>query len=310
MGTKTNISWTETTWNPVIGCSKVSPGCAHCYAEELSKSPKMRRFGYTGLPWTPANAELNVQLKPERLEQPLHWREPRRVFVNSMSDLFHELVPFSFIDKVFAVMALTPWHIYQILTKRPERMREYMQSGRKVAIWVQAEQMMLMGRRYFGPTLTGTLGSYTYQGGPMDDKPWPLSNVWLGTSIENQRWADERIPHLLKVPATVRFLSCEPLLGPLDLTIAKLPSEATCHPLKVQEGNYPVSGFVGPIKWVIVGGESGPHFRPMNLNWARSIRDQCIEAGAAFFFKQSGGRRSETGKLLDGVEWAQMPEVG
>ena len=235
------IEWTDATWNPVTGCSKVSPGCAHCYAETLS-----RRFGWTPESWTPANAALNVRMRPERLEQPLGWREPRMVFVNSMADLFHELVPFEYVDRVFTVMAATPRHTYQILTKRPERMKSF------ASRWLRTHRE-------------------------------PLPNVWLGVSIENDRWAG-RAELLRETPAAVRFISAEPLLGPLqDLDLSR-------------------------IDWLIVGGESGPRHRPIDPEWPRDLRDRAIAAGVAFFFKQWGGRTPKSGgRLLDGREWSEIP---
>lgn len=234
MSDKSGIEWTEATWNPVTGCSKVSPGCANCYAETLSL-----RYGYSKLPWTPANAELNVVLHPERLDQPRKWQRPRLIFVNSMSDLFHELVPWDYIDRVFDVMEQCPRHTFQILTKRPERMRALA-------------------------------------------RPVP-ANVWLGTSIENDRWV-KRADYLRETPECIRFLSLEPLLGPLpslDLT---------------------------RIDWAIVGGESGAGHRPIDPQWVRDIRDRCLAAGVAFFFKQWGGITPKAGgRLLDGRTWDQMP---
>ena len=254
----TSISWTNETWNPVTGCSKVSPGCAHCYAERLSL-----KFGWSKAPWTPENAEQNVVLHPERLNKPLTWKTPRMVFVNSMSDLFHELVPVEFIERVFTVMGATPDHTYQVLTKRPERMAE-------------------------------VVNAYTdrHLGGK------PLPNVWLGTSVENQHWADVRIPALLEAPAVVRFLSCEPLLGPLDL------SWYLCDDFARDD-----SRWENKINWVIVGGESGPGFRTMNHDWARDIRNLCANWEVAFFFKQSSAFRSETGTTLDGQEYHEFPQV-
>jgi protein gp37 len=233
------IEWTESTWNPVTGCSKVSPGCAHCYAETLS-----RRFRWTAQPWTPANAGENVRLRPERLDQPLRWRRPRMIFVNSMSDLFHELVPLSFIEEVFAVMEEARLHTFQVLTKRAERLAEL---------------------------------------APMLD--WP-GNVWMGVSVENNRWA-HRADYLRDVRAAVRFVSAEPLLGPVD--------------------QLDLSG----IDWLIAGGESGPHHRPVREEWLLDLRDRCAGAGVAFFFKQWGGRTSKVGgRTLDGCEWSELPERG
>lgn len=248
MADRSAIEWTEATWNPVAGCSKVSPGCAHCYAETISL-----RFGHSSRPWTPRNAAENVQLHPERLDQPLKWRRPRLVFVNSMSDLFHELVPESFIAEVFQRMAAAPQHTFQILTKRPERMRE------------------IVGRLYRSASNFGDV---------------PLRNVWLGTSIENARFVD-RADAVRDTPATVRFISAEPLLGPLadslDLT---------------------------DIDWLIVGGESGARHRPMRVEWARDLRDQCNDEEVAFFFKQWGGRTPKAGgRLLDRVQHDGMPET-
>lgn len=252
MSDKSAIEWTDATWNPVTGCSKVSPGCANCYAETLSL-----RFGHSRLPWTPENAAENVVLHPERLGLPLRWREPRRIFVNSMSDLFHELVPYQYIRRVFAVMSMAPKHTFQVLTKRPERMRDWANDGGGgyyEPSWDQGEAVA--AERLSVDFVHGIV----VEGEPM---PWPLPNVWLGTSIENDRWVS-RADALRETPAAVRFLSLEPLLGPLpslDLT---------------------------GIDWVIVGGESGAGARPMHSDWVRDIRDRCVAVGVPFFFKQWG----------------------
>ena len=237
MGDKSKIEWTQATWNPVSGCSKVSPGCANCYAEALTK----RYAGRPGWPaefkpWTPENAPENVVLHPDKLDLPLHWKKPRRVFVNSMSDLFHEAVPDEFVRDVFNVMACCPQHTFQVLTKRPYSMY------RHVNEWLRFQDGT--------ESPAGTVQ--------------PLPNIWLGVSVENQHWADIRIDELRRTPAAVHFLSCEPLLAPLVLDL---------------DG----------IQWVVVGGESGPKRREMNLDWARSLRDQCRAAGVAYFFKQAGG---------------------
>ena len=263
MSDKSAIEWTDATWNPVTGCSKVSPGCANCYAETLSL-----RFGHSKLPWTPANAAENVVLHPERLAVPIHWRAARRVFVNSMSDLFHELVPYEYIDRVFSVMAATPRHSFQVLTKRPDRMADYTSFAHgRVETATAAIHLPGMMPGYAKPRWPG----------------WPIPNVWLGTSIENDRWVS-RADHLRATSAAVRFLSCEPLLGPLpslDLT---------------------------GLDWVIVGGESGNGHRPMDPDWVRDIRDRCNAAGVAFFFKQWGGRTPKSGgRELDGRTWDEMP---
>lgn len=291
---RTNIEWATDSWNPVTGCSKVSEGCRHCYAEALAL-----RFGRSRKPWTHPNAVENVKLHPERLGIPLRWREPRRVFVNSVSDLFHELVPDDFIAEAFAVMALAPRHTFLVLTKRPERMAELLRQrggGEVFAFW---EKVYYVARAE----------SRAKRLPIVDPLPWPLPNLWIGTSVEDQRAADERIPHLLATPAAIRFLSCEPLLAPVDLAGAL----GAC-PCCGGAGCPPGWGF-GPscrgrgIGWVITGGESGPHHRPFDPAWAAAIRDRCLEAGVAFFHKQNGGRTPEAGgRLLDGRTWDQIPE--
>lgn len=229
--TNTGIEWTDRTWNPTTGCTKVSPGCTHCYAEVITK-----RFS-NNFP----NGFTLTQY-PERLATPKQWRKPSRIFVNSMSDLFHEDVKLSFLQQVFDVIRETPWHIYQILTKRQQRLQE------------------------LAPQLD-----------------WP-ANLWMGVSVENQNYT-HRIDDLRACPAKVRFLSCEPLLGDLQLDLTD-------------------------IDWVIVGGESGTKYRPINADWVRNIRSQCQEANVAFFFKQWGGRTPKAGgRILDGEVWDEMPEA-
>ncbi len=256
----TKIEWADAVWNPVTGCSKVSPGCAHCYAEALS-----HRFGTTAKPWIDEHAAENVVLHPERLGTPLGWRKLRRVFVNSMSDLFHELVPDQFIADVFSVMAASPQHTFQILTKRPARMCSLLDGSFGVVVAESASALIMRDDR-----------------APLLREPprmlWPLPNVWLGTSVENQHWAGVRIPLLARIPAAVRFLSCEPLLGPVDLT-----------------------GLLAGIDWVIIGGESGPKHRPMEIAWARTIVAQCRATGVPVFVKQLGG-------AWPGTALAELPE--
>lgn len=210
-----------------------------------------------------------VRLLPERLDQPKRWSQPRRIFVNSLSDLFHEELSDADIDRVFRVMAACPQHIFQVLTKRPERMQKYVGDR-----WVQGKE--------------GIWG--------------PLPNVWLGTSVENQATAEERIPYLLDTPAAIRFLSCEPLLGPINLEVPRglmRPGDTIYPPWFTQSG----------ISWVIDGGESGPRFRPADADWFRSLRDQCVRSRIAYFHKQGSGRRSGQNVELDGVVWHQFPEV-
>ena len=296
--TRTKISWTDATWSPVTGCSKVSPGCANCYAETLSL-----RFGTSKKPWLPENAAENVVLHPDRLDAPLHWKKPRLVFVNSMSDLFHENVPDEFIDRVFAVMAITggeryrcatgsrcehndspgcyhnaggvkmPVHTYQILTKRPDRMLAYMTAEDRCQRIFDHLNDPEWSMSFEEPDLIA-MGA-----------GWPLSNVWLGVSVENQHWADERIPLLLQTPSAVRFISAEPLLGPVDL-VPWLGDD-------IHEGTSNEADIVVDygLDWVIVGGESGKGHRPLDLAWAQSIKDQCSAAGVAYFMKQDSGAR-------------------
>lgn len=294
------IEWTDETWNPVVGCDQVSPGCAHCYAKELHD---MRHRAYQAgklrnLPQYAQPFEV-VQLMPDRVDAPLHWRKPRRVFVNSMADLFHDDVPFDFIDRVFAVMALADRHTFQVLTKRPTRMLEYFSDPWQ---WAKVE---------------GTAQAiYEAQTGE-DPSMWlavhgPLGNVWLGVSVENQRWANERIPLLLQTPAAVRFLSCEPLLGPIDLTRLR-PKGSTW--LDCLDGREHIGRgvFDGDerVDWVIVGGESGPDRRECKVGWIEDVVAQCEFAGVPCFVKQDAHRYpGQQGRLPDDV-WAvkQFPQV-
>lgn len=262
MSDKTNISWTHATWNPVTGCSKVSAGCKNCYAER-----DWARLGH--LPTYKGRAFTDVACHPERLDQPLRWRRPRRIFVNSMSDLFHPAVPDEFIDQVFAVMSMAGHHTFQVLTKR--RMRDYFLGGAR-------ERITFAVGRHIG--VRGV------------DIRWPLPNVWLGVSVENQDAADERIPLLLQTPAAVRWVSAEPLLGPVTLwSDWLLEHRAITKP---------------SLDWLVVGGESGPKARGMDPEWARSLRDQCAAAGVPFHFKQWGAGRS----LGSGLDGAPLKDAG
>lgn len=230
------IEWTESTWNPVTGCTKVSPGCLHCYAELMAK--RLQAMGQRNY----ANG-FAVTLHPHVLDLPLSWRKPRMVFVNSMSDLFHEAVPDGFIADVFAVMAEASQHTFQVLTKRSERLAEM-----------------------------------------AADLPWP-PNVWMGATIETDVYV-HRADHLRQTPAVVKFVSAEPLLGPLPSL--RLPG----------------------LDWVIAGGESGPGARPMEPDWARELRDWCVTEDVAFFFKQWGGaNKKRAGRILDGRTWDEMPAL-
>jgi protein gp37 len=255
---KTSIEWTDQTWNPVTGCDKVSPGCDHCYAEGIA-----HRFA--GTPQFPNG--FGVTLRPERLDEPLHWRKPRRVFVNSMSDLFHADIPDEFIARVFATMARAPQHTFQILTKRPGRMRSLLADDPQKLLEATADEA----------TADAIYGAH-----------WPLPNVWLGVSAEDQKWANVRIPVLLDTPAAVRFVSAEPLLGPIDM--------------RMWLEDDPTRFVVPPLDWVIVGGESGPGARPVHPDWVFSLRDQCVDADVPFLFKQwgawmpNGAWRKDTGR--------------
>jgi len=234
MATRSSIEWTESTWNPVTGCSKISPACKHCYAERMAlRLQAMGQHRYRD--------GFAVTLQPDAVEEPLRWRKPRIVFVNSMSDLFHRDVPDSFIERVFETMEQASWHVFQVLTKRSDRVRAL-----------------------------------------ADRLPWP-ENVWMGVSVESAAYV-ERVNDLVQVPAPVRFLSVEPLLGPIP--------------------GLPLDG----IHWVIVGGESGPGARPMQPSWVKEIRSACRRARVPFFFKQWGGvNKKRTGRELDGRTWDAMP---
>lgn len=290
MASKTNIGWCDATWNPVTGCSKVSTGCKNCYAEAMA--PRLARMGakgYTELPWTAANAATNVQTHSDRLGKPLHWRDPRRVFVNSTSDLFHNEVSAGFIAQVFAVMMAAERHTFQILTKRPQRMTA-----------------LLNDRNFSLRLLPIAYHELTGDCPDAHDKKWPVPNLWLGVSVEDQRAASERIPYLLDTPAALRFLSCEPLLGPVDLTDVPLKH----HTAAIPAGNCLTPDLDGnwSIGWVIAGGESGPDHRDMDPDWARSLRDQAASAGVPFFFKQTSGRYPESDSRLDGRIIRQFPD--
>jgi protein gp37 len=258
MSDQSSIQWTDATWNPVRGCTKISPGCAHCYAETFAE----RFRGVNGHPY---ERGFDLRLVPEKLHEPLRWRKPRRIFVNSMSDLFHKDVPDEFIDRVFAVMALCEQHTFQVLTKRADRLAGYLNAaGLEDRVYAAMESV----------AEAHEIADFLFDA-------WPLPNVWLGVSVEDQHRADERIPLLLQTPAAVRFLSVEPLLGPVDL---RPWIDCTCNDVT----GTCASCLDGGIHWVIVGGESGPGARPMQVEWARSIVKQCKAAGVSVFVKQLG----------------------
>lgn len=326
MAESSNIAWTDSTWNTIVGCSKVSEGCHNCYAESLAL-----RYKWSEHPWAARYAAENVKLKPHKLDLPLKWKEPKRVFVNSLSDVFHELVPFEYIDKMFAVMAMTPRHTYQILTKRPERMRLYMREtttfGRVMTEYANAPDWLPVSKRKHS----------------VEAFDWPLPNVVLGTSIENLRWTF-RADILRETPAAVRFISAEPLLGTVtargepmfkDVPDASwdarewfcMNGHLSKRYLKSEELGYAACLAAGcrlpvylrgkpldltGIDQVIVGGESGPGHRPFDMEWAREVRDVAVASGTAFFMKQIGSFKNETHGALtetDGTcwHWAQEP---
>ncbi len=255
MTTKTSIEWTDVSWNPTTGCAKVSPGCERCFAATLTRRfPKRYPNGFS------------VTLLPETLFDPFRLRKPSLVFVNSMSDLFHDLVPAEYIARVLAVMALTPQHTYQLLTKRHARMRSLL-SGRTLRDQVSDA---LIDLREHAPIVFSREQQHVLSW-PARRVPWPLPNLWIGVSVEDQRWADLRIPALLETPASLRWVSAEPLLGEVRLRRWL--------------------GRPGGLDWVVAGGESGTGARPMHPAWAAGVRNQCDIAGVPFFFKQWGSYR-------------------
>lgn len=290
MADKSKIAWTDATWNPVSGCSKVSEGCRNCYAER--DWPRLSKLvpAYAG-----RNFE-NVVCHPERLDQPLRWKRPRKIFVNSMSDLFHPDVPEDFIDRVFAIMALCSQHTFQILTKRPERMNRYWRHLEDEELdRILTREDMVMSTPEWPPN--------GFTNGPSPD----FSNIWFGVSIENQETADERIPILLKTPVgrgAKRWVSIEPMIGPVTFRWAKWQSG-----FKNVEGQMVRNHLDGlrRLGWVVVGGESGPPARPMEAEWVRKIKYECEEAKVPLFVKQLGAAYSDP---VDGIAGAgcKIPE--
>jgi len=262
---ETKIEWTERVWNPVTGCTKISVGCKNCFASRMAKR-LAGRYGYPAAPH-----QFDVTLHPERLDLPMKWKKPSMIFVDSMSDLFHEKIDDKFIFEVFTIMWISPLHIFQILTKRPQRMCELLN------FWLKRRE-------------------------EIEKSSWfiPSPNVWLGVSVENQETADERIPWLLKTPAAVKFVSAEPLLGPINLR----------HSINRNNFGPYEWDLTHRINWVICGCESGPGARPMDIEWARSLRNQCLGVDTPFFLKQM----VIDGKLvkmpeLDGKQWHDFPEM-
>jgi protein gp37 len=336
----TKIEWTEATWNPIVGCSLVSPGCTNCYAMRFAGTRLGHLPKYDGLTQPSKAGPVwtgKLAFDEKALLEPLRWKKPRMVFVNSMGDLFHEDCPDEWIDRVFAVMALCPQHTFQVLTKRSGRMREWSSGGRDETIWEAVASFIddWSDGRFPGVRLPA------FDGDPMlpalaahgaawgGERPWPLKNVWLGVSVEDQQRADERIPDLLATPAAIRWISAEPLLGPVDLEHLYQDHPAHFDALSGEYYNELGVHTTPVLDWVVAGGESGKGARPMHPDWARSLRDQCAAAGVPFFFKQWGewaprgivprGQertmdlhkvgKKRAGRLLDGVLHDAMPEV-
>ncbi|MGS1093072.1 DUF5131 family protein [Aquamicrobium terrae] len=318
MADHSSIEWTDATWNPITGCSVVSPGCTNCYAMRLAGTRLKHHPSRAGLTretkagpvWT-GESRLNT----EWLDQPLRWKRPRMIFVCAHADLFAENVPDEWIDKVFAVMALAPQHTFQVLTKRAARMRTYLSS-----LPARVESVA----RAAACIWPGEDSDEAYY--PVEEAiRRPLPNVWLGVSAEDQQRADERVPELLATPAAIRFVSAEPLLGPIDFSFLRQPNmgggEWWLDALKVGRGGWfsdeaatqPMDdkdardGYAA-LDWIIVGGESGKDARPMHGDWARTIRNQCAAAGTAFFFKQWGAWAPNVG-AVDGWALDDDPEI-
>ena len=308
MADKTGISWTDATWNPIVGCTIVSPGCTNCYAQAMAarvircSAGAGRATHYTGTVQPSKAGPVwtgKVALAPDSiLMRPLSWRKGKRIFVNSMGDLFHESVPDEWIDRVFAVMACAAQHQFQVLTKRSARMREYLADASRLHRVIDAA-FDITTEFDLDILLCGPWGSPPddLKGRRVDLGAWPLANVWAGVTAEDQTRADERIPDLLATPAALRFVSIEPMLGAVDL---KNITPADKYELDALSGFDFDQSSVGPrLDWVIVGGESGPGARPLHPDWARGLRDQCKAAGTPFFFKQFGawsGQRLRTTK--------------
>ncbi|WP_279480297.1 phage Gp37/Gp68 family protein [Aureimonas sp. SK2] len=318
MADNTKIEWTDATWNPITGCSVVSPGCTNCYAmllagTRLSNHPS--RIGLTrdtkgGPVWTG-----EVRFNEGWLDQPLRWRRPRMIFVCAHGDLFAEGVPDEWIDRVFAVMALAPQHVFQVLTKRADRMRAYL-SGNRFGDGHATERigyaaMQLVDEATGGDETKSPPWPYdpsrisSLLHGPTPDSPivlyrrreiWPLPNVWLGVSAEDQRRADERVPQLLATPTAIRWVSAEPLLGPIDFRDIKPADRYEVDALTGYD--FDQGGVRNRLDWIVAGGESGHGARPMHPSWVRSIRDQCAKTGVAFLFKQWGAL-IESDQLFD-----------
>lgn len=313
MADKSSIEWTDATWNPTRGCTEVAPGCAHCYAKVFAER-------FRGVPGHPYEQGFDPRLAPDKLAEPLKWKKPRKIFVDSMSDLFHEEFPFEYIAACFGVMAAANHHTYQILTKRPERAAEFFR-------WVASMKLPTITLPYSARLLCAVQASERIgrQIGCLSQL-WPLPNVWIGTSIANQTDADKNIPQLFQIQAAVRFLSIEPLIGPIDLTNIDGVDYLAGHDFEsigdIRDfGDLSKTEHPRPLDWLIVGGESGHGARPCNVGWIRSIVAQCKAAGVPVFVKQLGsnplclcgcGEALQKGevRLRDrkGGDWSEWPE--
>ncbi|WP_138423692.1 DUF5131 family protein [Maritimibacter alexandrii] len=323
MSDGTTIEWTDATWNPITGCTVVSPGCTNCYAMGLAGTRLKHhtsRVGLTDMSRAGPVWNGEVRFNEQWLDQPLRWRRPRNIFVCAHGDLFHPAVPDEWIDRVFAVMALAPHHRFQVLTKRADRMQEYVsnlpnrQSGdpRWPHNPLEEAAFDMFEDRGFDGDPASTRAYEAVQN-------WPLPNVWLGVSVEDQTRADERIPDLLATPAAVRWISAEPLLGSVDLTALcnghhftdalrgleyHDDPDGVPHYRAIPPSGSPRLGErASRLDWVVVGGESGPNARPMHPDWARSLRDQCQAAGVAYFFKQWGAWMATLDRDRDDPDW-------
>ena len=338
----TKIEWTNETWNPIIGCNKISPGCDNCYAEKMAHRLKFNPKTVGKYYFITNNGKWTGEMHAfvDEFQKPLQWKNPRMIFVCSMGDLFHESVPFEWINRVFAVIASCQHHTFQILTKRPKRMKEYFDYINQESIKYHAREVRNIS--YAESRINVMLSDISNL--KIKDRKFPFNNLWLGVTTENQEQANKRIPILLQIPAAIRFVSCEPMLSNIDLTrVSKLTGLGLKYINSlsgiewyndIDSNNY--NNWYGKLDWVICGGESGPKARPMHPNWVKSLRDQCKNAEVPFFFKQWGEwttsfmvpvdlskvkntsidnttyykvGKKKAGRKLNGVEYNEFPNI-